>query len=191
MNPEILIAVESKDIPLSYLGEFARLLLDRICREVLGRAKLSAKERSWFEGEAQTFDDHFKKILAYKDKQQQEVALRAVASALCLSYYHAGGPQILREIKGEFQKERIQPANDARSTEKIREIVERIAKKFWGENPSYKIKPYATARKIYDDVMDEVDKINDPRAVWRKQKHNATEAKEKAIERIAKLMPRP
>jgi hypothetical protein len=115
---EIIIADAVKDIPLSYLGEFARLLFDRIYQEVLGRPKLSAKERNWFEGEVKTFDQNFEKILASNDEQQRETALRAVASALCLSYYHAGGPQILREIKSGLTK----AANDARRKGEIKEM---------------------------------------------------------------------
>jgi hypothetical protein len=156
---EIIIADAVKDIPLSYLGEFARLLFERIYQEVLARPKLSAKERNWFEGEVQTFDEHFKKILANNDKQQQDVALRAVASALCLSFYHAGGPQNLREIIGEFQNKWTKPAHLGRSRPDIQEITERQARALRNRMPSFIGNNEGTAKKIYDDVYDEIDAL--------------------------------
>jgi len=110
MPPRIVIASTVEELPSSHVGRFAKLLFDRLHQEVLARPKLSPRERNWFEGEAKSFDHHFKEILRNKDRRQRDFALRAVASALCLSFYHAGGTQILKE----FRHQQIAPATAGR-----------------------------------------------------------------------------
>jgi hypothetical protein len=178
---DAFIANEVRDIPSSYLGEFVKLLFDKVHQEVLGRPKLSAKELNFFEAEVQTFDENLKKILANKDKHQREMALRAVMSALCLSYYHAGGPQILREIKGQFQKERTKKANLGRSRPDIQEIIERRARESWqcgrGIDP-----PSITAYLIRQDVLQDISKLPKVPKCWQLDPTKPIKAEEKRIE---------
>jgi hypothetical protein len=150
MPPKTLIALAINDIPMSYLGQFAKLLFDRIQQEVLGRPKLSAKERNFFEGEVKTFVHNFEKILASNDEQQRETALRAMMSVLAISYCHAGGSQILREIKEHCQEERTKQLHWGLSRPDIQAIIERLARELWKRKPQFKGNCEGTAKKIYE-----------------------------------------
>lgn len=169
MRPRTFIAQTVKEVPSAYLSGVVEQLFDTIRKEVLARPKLSQKERSWFEGEAKTFDDHLKKILRNKNKRQQFIALRAVASALCLSFYHAGGKQILREMKGDFQKEQTAPANAAVSARliEIKRIVERHATPLRSHRP--KLSAGNIALAIFHPVIKEVSKLECVPEKWRVQ----------------------
>jgi hypothetical protein len=178
------------EIPSAYLDDIARTLFHNICGDVLKRKRMSEQERNFFQDEADTFLRNFEKILASNDRPQKETALRAVASALALSYYHGGSPRILREAKKEFDYEQGAPARTARIRPDINEIIERHALALWNRSPKFKGKHNSTANAIYYDVYAEIGRLPNLPKSWIIQNDGDAKEMERAIGRISKRLAR-
>ncbi len=166
MASNVWISDNVADIPAAALDQFVMALSDRINEEVLKRPRLSQREQDWFEGEFKTFDDHFQKILVNKDKQQKEMALRAVASALCLSYYHAGGPLVAREIEAKTRKNGTKKANEAQENKVIREIIRRHKPKLLANRPKLRERDTELARALFEPVLNDLSNSGDIGEDW-------------------------
>jgi hypothetical protein len=188
MDPNKFVTDKVKDIPTTYLDQFPMQMVKSIWRDVLGRPKLSKKERNWFVGEVKTLIKNLRKIRVSNDAQQREAALRAIMSALAIGYYHAGGTQILRELEGAFRQKLIKPANWGRSRPDIDQIIDRHARDYRSNYPKYVGNNEGTAKRIYDDVYDEIDRLPDLPKNWVVENRKDPNEKKRAIARISKRM---
>jgi hypothetical protein len=154
----------SKDIPASYLAQFARLVLQTILKELADAYTLSPKERYWLAQEVRTLRGQIRTIAANKDAHQRESALRAVVSALSINYYHPGGPQILRAIKKGFEDKRMHAPHEGRSRPDITEAILRRAEEAWVADPKSINHPYKTAEIIFKTVMEDLAGLPESKA---------------------------
>jgi hypothetical protein len=167
VSSRTVVAVTVGELPSDQVGDFINHVVDQLRREVLARPRLSATERAQFEREASNLQVQRAKILRGARDRQKDAAQRAVASALCLSFYHGGGSQILREMKRDFRSKQTEPARAQRRDRGLayKEIVDAEAEK-WTASPKFANKPGTIAHTIYASVASKVEQLPNKPKWW-------------------------
>src|SRR5271166_3322067 len=76
-------------------------------------------------------------------------------------------PMISREVAAQWQRERMAPAIKARKAERIQEIIDAAARRYWKGNPHKTGKPSDTVRAILPQVKTDVSKLREIPHRWR------------------------
>jgi hypothetical protein len=160
MADEIVIASAVDELPSEYVHKYIDLVFDELQQEVLANPRISSSDRTWFERETNNLRLKYKEILAAKNTPLKDAALRAVASALCVSFYYAGGPQA-----------RLDQTARARERKKLNRrefesIVLEEARKLWARG-EFLNNTRGAARNIYDAVAAEMDLMQNPPKWWK------------------------
>jgi hypothetical protein len=164
MADEIVVASAVDELPSAYVHIYIDLQFDDLQQEVLARPNLSSEERARFEREAKNLQVKYKEILSAKNSPLKDAALRAVASALCLSFYYVGGPQAIRGFRqDQTARAREQKKVGAR---KFQTIVHDETRKLWGRSEELVNNAHGTARNIYEAVAAEMNSMPNPPKWW-------------------------
>jgi hypothetical protein len=113
------LVVEIGDYTFQGVGSGAVAFFAAFADEALDGSNLNQEERSEFEGHAKTFIHNFGEIIRVNDEALREVALKAIESALFMSFFHAGNPQTRLRLRAELDKVRTKNANEARRKDTI------------------------------------------------------------------------
>jgi hypothetical protein len=165
MADRIVVASAVDELPSDHVDKYIDGVFGDIQQEVLASPRLSSSDRIWFEREANNLRLKYKEILSAKNSRLKDAALRAVASALCLSYYYAVGSQAMREFR--IDQTRSARERRERSGREFQAIVREGARKLWARNPEFVDNLRGTARSIYDAVAAEMDSMQNPPKWWK------------------------
>jgi hypothetical protein len=165
MADEIVVASSVVELPSHYVPIYIDLQFGELQQEVLARPSLSSSDRAWFQREADNLQAKYKEILSAENSPLKDAALRAVASALCLSFYYLGGPQAVREFRlGQTARARERKKLSGRE---FQTIVLDEARKLWALTEELVNNAHGTARNIYDAVAAEIDSMQNPPKWWK------------------------
>jgi hypothetical protein len=163
MADEIVMASAVDELPSDYVHTYIDLQFDDIQKEVLAKPSLSSYDRAWFEREANNLQAKYKEILAAEDSPLKDAALRAVASALCMSFYYVGGPQARLDLTARAREERMRKGLD------FQVAVDEEARKLRARSRGFMNSTRGTARKIYSAVAAKMDSLQNPPEWWKPQ----------------------
>ncbi len=164
MDDENFIASFVDEIPTKYVSQCIDLQFQDIQQEVLANPRLSPIDFAGFAREVNNFQLNYKELIGIENGRLKNAALRAVASALRLSYYYAGGPETARE----FRLNQTASARERRNRigRGFQEVVEKEARKLWARSPRYLNNARGTARNIYATVAAAIDSLPNPPKWW-------------------------
>ncbi len=164
------------EIPSDYVHKYIDLVFDELRQEVLASPRLSSSDRTWFEREANNLQVKCKEILGAKNNRLKDAALRAVASALCLSFYYAVGSQATREFR--FVQTEAAREKRMRRTQPYKAIVDEEARKLWARREKFANNPHGTAHTIYPAVAAKVELMPSKPKWWLPREATKTRAAE-------------
>jgi hypothetical protein len=185
MADEIVVASAVDELPSDYVHIYIDLQFEELQREVLARPSLSLSDRAWFEREANNLQAKYKEVLGAENSPLKDAALRAVASALCLSFYYLGGPQAIRE----FRLDQTARARERRmhSGLEFQTAVDEEARKLWAQSPEFLNNDRGTARNIYSAVAAAIDTKPNPPKWWNPEAETQMLASE-ALDKTKQLL---
>jgi hypothetical protein len=194
----------AKDALYRYVAFLEKLIKDLLAS---GEVQLTASEREKLENSARTFrpavnllaERYFEPLRASQSwvcdagymtllevmQATNDASSHAIVRETIKNYLT---PIISREVEAQLQRERTAPAVRARKAERIQEIIDAAARRYWEGNHEKMGRPSRTARMILLEVKRAVTKLPELPPRWR---GTILKDDKKLEDAIRKRLPRP